>query len=483
MADYRIELQMAEPVFCGSRHAASNEMRTLEFIPGTSLRGALAAELAYSERAGDVPRWFGDGGPVWTPALPRVSEAFLWQLELDAAVTVPAPFSFLREKADRGADPGTFGGKTGVWNSLFGRPPQTAEEYRAAGCEGTCAQGRLQWLRPGAHWLVVAGGKPKADWSPGLAASMHLGLHYGRQANREQALFSRRAVAAGTEFVAWVRDAGGVLERFPNSATIGKRTSAGNGRAKLSWMPGGFPWQGEGGREEPEAFVQLITDAVIRGPGGNYRQGLDAAEWSALLGCEVTVLESATAARQIRGWSTAWGLPRESMTAVAAGSVYRLRRPEKAAWKAALDRLAEEGIGALRHEGFGWVAVNPPWLKERFYKPIPASARVKEERRKRDPGPRSWPGMEGAPRGRVMAAYDAATQLAGPDVKDHAGQLASYAARVQDPEQVKQYLSGLAGRTNPRNWKEFSGKIGEALGKFESIELVRFFLNAVETLS
>jgi CRISPR-associated protein Csx10 len=62
-------------------------------------------------------------------------------------------------------------------------------------------------------------------------------------------------------------------------------------------------------------------------------------------------------------WHGGWGLPRTSLVGVGAGSVLRSVAPAGVPAKA-LARLATDGIGERRAEGFGRVVVNPPVLAE-----------------------------------------------------------------------------------------------------------------------
>ena len=66
------------------------------------------------------------------------------------------------------------------------------------------------------------------------------------------------------------------------------------------------------------------------------------------------------------GWLTKLAMPRPSLIALAAGSVIRV--PYKiadttGAHVPALTKIATEGLGARRAEGFGWISVNPDWAK------------------------------------------------------------------------------------------------------------------------
>ncbi len=85
MADYRITVELQEPFTCGTRPVVSNEIATLDRIPGTNLRGALASALVRSGRGSELGAWFGDPGPRYTPAF--------------RADSIPIPLSFIHKKA------------------------------------------------------------------------------------------------------------------------------------------------------------------------------------------------------------------------------------------------------------------------------------------------------------------------------------------------------------------------------------------------
>lgn len=65
--------------------------------------------------------------------------------------------------------------------------------------------------------------------------------------------------------------------------------------------------------------------------------------------------------RRHEGWQTKWALPRPSLVALQAGSVYVFR--VASTWcQDSIEKLALRGIGERRAEGFGRVQFNPSWL-------------------------------------------------------------------------------------------------------------------------
>ena len=205
---WKLELKLTEPFTCADRPWVSNETGTLEYVPCTNLRGALASALARAGRGREIPEWFGGPVPRWSPA---------WPATQDESRIVPVPLCFLREKRDTG-----FGGRHGIWNTLEADVPTHDLTER------------LQWVRPGGRWLRVGkSGEPLGFEAVKTATDMHVSLHYERQSNRSGALFSRSTVAPGQDFVAYVRDEGTLPDNWPIELLLGKRKSAGNGATRL----------------------------------------------------------------------------------------------------------------------------------------------------------------------------------------------------------------------------------------------------------
>src|SRR5271157_4584886 len=163
MPDCLLTLTLAEPLTLGQRPVVSNEIQTLEYIPGTTLRGSLASTLALSGRGSELETWFGASGPWWTPAYPRASGGMQ---------VVPMPASLV---SDKGEAP--FEGRHRVFNTLFGDAPLDAGEYRLRTGE-EAEDHRFQWTGVRSKWLLIDGGVPIGVHRVALDATMHVGLHY-----------------------------------------------------------------------------------------------------------------------------------------------------------------------------------------------------------------------------------------------------------------------------------------------------------------
>lgn len=454
----------------------SNEIGTTQHIPATSLRGALAAALQRDGRTSDLPKWFGNVHPRWMPAWPVDGERVL----------APMPLAFVHEKGDEG-----FSGLYGVINRLyhFKDLPLSLKEYRKKFC-CTEPEGdhRFQWTSFHQPWLVPKVGLSllrAVDRQP--ASDMHVALNYARQSHRKSALYSRSTIAPKTSFVSWVLDPGNLCidaTHPPTEIFFGKRRSAGNGAATISWSDEAPPWAkpgGTGGGDNKEAVFQLMTDAIVAGPNGGYLRGLDEETLSALLGVSIKLEAAVSSWRDIFGWSGAWGLPREQAAGIAAGSAWRLRldNQDDAKFTKALERISKEGIGIRRNEGFGWVAVNPSWLLDSG---IMERSNTPEAQFKPKHGANWWPDLPLEHPSILRNLNQQAKNLVAALPRDTREQrletLAAYAGRANNKKDVRNFLKMMGNRVNARGWEKVMEAALGPLDDCANLDQVRFLLEA-----
>jgi len=326
---YRIEIKLDEPLTAGYGVAFSNEIRSLDHIPATMLRGALYEELVLAGRGDEAESWFGPRRR-WTSAWP--------------ANCIPMPLAFSQVKGD------AFGGDNGIWNDL-----SLSASHKPDG----------SWRQVKVRWLALDNGVPHSALKVDPGVDMHVGLRYDTQSVRGSALFSRQAIAAGTTFDAYVSE---VPELRTWTVSLGKRHSV-SGRATIRFTQNAGPF-GFHAREN-HAFLYLATPALLPGPHGCWLRGLDRATIKLLTGVHAEVI-GASAFEPVGGWNGRWGIPQEQAIAVRAGSCWRIEmKPENAArineW---LRKIGEAGLGIRCHEGFGVVCVNPRWLTETLEEPF-----------------------------------------------------------------------------------------------------------------
>ncbi len=332
---YRIEITLDEPLTAGYGIGFSNEIRSLDYIPATMLRGALYEELVLQGRENEAESWFGPGR-FWTSAWP--------------ANCLPMPLAFSQVKRDDG-----LGGVHGLRNELSfetdTNPPESGQPQ-------AWQRARSRWMQLDASLMPV-----KQTQKAARRIDMHAGLRYDTQSVRGAAFFSRQAIEQGTTFHAFVSE---IPEGPVEAAVLGKRRSV-SGRVTLAWEHNRsdlFDLKDSDSKDSKDTFLYLATDALVPGAQGGWLRGFERDSIKYLSGAEAEVW-AASSFTSVGGWCGPWKLPREQCIAISAGSCWRLRTTgseDSDRLRNWLDHIVQNGLGLRCHEGFGRVCVNPPWL-------------------------------------------------------------------------------------------------------------------------
>jgi len=465
---WRLEITLRDAACLTRTSEIGHQVSTEDVIPATALRGALYAlwrkRGAYTDA--QIEAWLGPH-TRWSPGWPAAG----------GAPCVPIPRSYLRAK-----NRGGFGTSEGV-RDLLGEPRGSRE-----------ASSKVKWAAFRGGWMHAEedgdGALEVADATPQREVRMHVARDYVRGGKRVGALYSREALTPdGATFVAWARlPAGSPLEGGgEHTIHLGKRRSA-SGRAKLVAREA---QPRAAGAARGDVFVQLLSPALVLDPeSGHPLRTLGPAAWARLTGVALDPAETRafSATRRIGGWVSSWGHPRARVVCVDAGSAWRLRCKRAAdapALRAVLAALADAGLGERRHEGFGWLAVDPPWLgrAERL-----AVAEGAAEEAPFEGGPRPWPGCESVDPATLRGFIDRINV-------DHArlpltlrGPLRALATQAReasgpaDVQAIQDFIKGRVEREEPGQWRPLKAR---ALRGFlddavkEGPEALRFVLAAL----
>ena len=185
--------------------------------------------------------------------------------------------------------------------------------------------------------------------------------------------------------------------------------------------------------------------------------------------------------RTISGWSGEWGLPREQATAIVAGSAFVLEAAATDDFWGGLEKLSKDGIGERRHEGFGWVAVDPGWLGTQEVEPD-----EEVETRHSLPGSVPWPDLPKGLRHKQKMILEKANALKG-QIKGGTAKkiqdLAHHAARSQSTADVISFVRGMGMRGNPRDWDVVLRIVEGPLGEMPEVAAARLFLTALAAMT
>jgi CRISPR-associated protein Csx10 len=368
----RVVARADEPLLISEKAEAGNQFQTVEYIPGSALRGALAGRVAARHDLDKVDSdayrafvrlFFRDGVqfPTLYPAH-RVSNAIY--------PAVLAPLDLLSCELY----PGFAATETAAAHSAAGFALRDDLHPACLRCNSDLKPlGGFLSLRSGPHRLEI-----------NRLSEMHVHIHPGTHRAASGDLFGYDVLAPGQYFVgeltcadaaAWenlcalagLPEEGGRL-----TLRLGKACRRGYGKITL-WIerqPDGaeHPWLQLPLAQrvtDPTAplVLTLLTDAIVPDPWGRFQTSLDADWLSQALGVKVRVKRAFCANRVVDSFNAQLGLPRWRDVALRAGSAVGLEITEAIDLPELLkhlEKVEREGLGLRRSEGFGRVAFNHP---------------------------------------------------------------------------------------------------------------------------
>jgi CRISPR-associated protein Csx10 len=368
-----ITLTLRQPAQIGDRSREDFVLSTLDYIPGTVVRGALAAA------------WLARNG-VSRPGTPQRAE-FLRLFE------GPVRFGALLRTGTEFPSLSLVGHKYPATDDCAVREYDLAliddAPIQCPDCDSPFEPGKK-----------LRGGRPDKK----RRTSVSIGD--GGVALSGQ-LFTRETLAAGQDFTGTIvapspSDLDALVALGPVRVG-GRRTT--HGLAAVTIRNTAQPPTAQL-RADGKLVIRLRSPGIFTNRQGRPIPEPDQAELRHVLGMEAKVERRWARWQQVGGWHVASGLPKPAELAVAAGSTY-LIWTERTVPQSTLEALGRRGLGLRRHEGFGDLAP-PPVLDDG------KAAREEKQRSQRQfsdsvaelrgfPAryPRLWPQVREALRGHV----------------------------------------------------------------------------------
>ena len=330
-----LTLTLAQPAQLGDRARKDFVLSTMEYVPGSVVRGAFAAA------------WLARHG-VTRPGTPERKQ-FLDLFE--GGVRFGALFR-----------PGTEFMSLAVVGHKYG-PTDACEivDYDRAMSDDDpppyCPQcnSPIELLRRGLH-----GERPAPDRRTSVAID-------SAGVARDGQLFTRELLQAGQRFAGTLtatEDQQAILRELGPLRIGGRRTT--HGLAEVAISDDGIPPTAES-RPDGKLVIRLRTPAVFVDDYGRPAREPSPSALHEALGIPARVVNRWTRWDQTGGWHAASGLPKPQELTVAAGSTYLIQiqlqdHPERSRGDTSLAKLGARGLGLRRHEGFGDLAL-PPILR------------------------------------------------------------------------------------------------------------------------
>lgn len=373
--DWQVTIEPLEPILLGRDRSGGNALRGLDFVPGTQLRGALAAQLLSARVATDSLDW------MFSPEGIHVSHAYPGSSD-----EIPLPLSVRRSKHRDQAR---------LLDTLL-RPlqPQEGRERHPV------TQEPLE--RVGPRFLSAGSGlTPPAEVKTAVRETVPgIEIDPARGRTRDNRFFTIDALspsrglrfsaslsappAAGRELLdaLGLESSGGTFE-----LSSGALRSTGFGRVRCAINRVDVDAEGEAesvrrrfralnestallalGLGRQAFTVTLVSDAIVLDEWLRFRGGLHTEDlWPdparrALV--DPFPLRAVTATGIARSWHGRSGLPRPDDATITAGAVFLFQLVEQASedqMVEALHALETGGVGCRRHEGFGRLITCLTW--------------------------------------------------------------------------------------------------------------------------
>lgn len=337
-------LRLLEPVLISQiAGGEENSAIGLYFVPGSAVRGVLADRYLQRHPTADpgsdptFRQLFLDGSVCFLNAYP-------WREETR---TLPTPLSWMAEKEWAERDAAT------VYD--WARYPDQRLEHPKAPAGTFCSVTENE----------------AALCSPTRHINVHITLNNVNERTDANQVYRYEALAADEVLGgAIIVDDPALARLLAELLTVGDLSLggahlAGYGRAQVLDSAEDAHWKEYAAEETPsdqELVVTLLSDAVVRGPSGQYDGDVNAALAALLGNTSLRPLRVFERIHQVGGYNRKWSLPLPQAWAAQMGSVYVY--PAGTFDPAQSATVVSNGIGERRAEGFGRVAINWQARKE-----------------------------------------------------------------------------------------------------------------------
>jgi CRISPR-associated protein Csx10 len=320
-------LTLRQPAQIGDRSREDFVLATMEYLPGSVVRGAFAA--AWLARYG-VPA----KGTAQRAEFIRLFEGGVRYGSLLPDGTQPPSLSVVSHKYEPLEDCGEVEFDRAVTDDVPPRCPNPD-------CESPLEQRR-----------DLRGQRPR------LRRRGSVSIHESGVARRG-VLFTRETLPGDLAFAGTVAAGDpallGTLAALGEVRVGGRRTT--HGLATVSIRAGAAPPTAER-RADGMLILRLSSPGIFVDPQGRPSREPTPDELERLLGVPARVKRRWTRWQQAGGWHIASGLPKPTELAVAPGSTFLIDAEQPVADQA-LAELGRHGVGLRRHEGFGDLAPPP----------------------------------------------------------------------------------------------------------------------------
>lgn len=352
---YRITL--LEPTLVTALEGDPNEAVAFDYLPGSVLRGAVIRKYLRSSNRIELDASNADERRLFFNGVTRYLNAY--PTDRLGMRTLPTPQSWQHKKGE----------ETDIFDFAVTMPDEDDEQWQGVR-EPFCSLGEqedegepeVRLVQPNRQ-IAVHTARTRRFGRP----MPHTVLNRIASDEVRGAVYRYDALAAGQTFEAVIlcdndADASELLSLLPGEAILGGSRSSGYGRVSLHDAKEVDNWRETGHDLVPDMdgrlIVTFLSDALLRDDHGQFvvDPSVVTEKLSQRLGAPLRLRHAFLGGEVIGGFNRKWGLPLPQTLAIRRGSVFVFDKPD--CGESRLHILEAHGIGELRTEGFGRVAVN-----------------------------------------------------------------------------------------------------------------------------
>jgi CRISPR-associated protein Csx10 len=371
MVRIRLDIETKQPVVLARSHFSGNIVYTLDYIPGSALRGAMASR--FIERHGKPDDNWKKFKKYFCSDMVRFENMYMVK---GSSYVIPIPLSSKTCKAYNGF----------LWDDKQTGPHHGVSDYLTKDISDYCPKCKHETPLENITGFYSV---PYRDGYTQIESvdikkrfSTHNEIEDETQRTKEGILYTLEQIGEEQEFKGSIICADkGIRDEFTNDLIgeegefylyVGQARSRGMGQIGIKWAfddfsfdQGFFPPLEErfNGFDENRFSITLYSDVILVDDYLRCLTSLSSTYLSKILDIELIPVKTFSSYHMVSGWHSGARLPKEDDIAITKGSTflfqYNVNDREKLV--KCLNTLEEEGLGLRRNEGFGRIVICDPY--------------------------------------------------------------------------------------------------------------------------
>lgn len=369
-----LDVETKQPVVLARSHFSSNIVFTVDYIPGSALRGAMASR--FIEKIGNPEDNWEKFKTYFCSDMVRFENIYIADIADGPKYVFPIPLSSKTCKAYSGF----------LWDDEKTGPHHGVSDYLTKNIPDYCPKRKHETPLENITGFYSVPDRDNYSYTKRVDVkkrfSMHNEIEDKTQRTKEGILYTLEQIEEEQNFKGSIIFAdNGIGESFKNDVIgkedefylyVGQARSRGMGQIGIKWAfddssfdRGFFPTLEKrfSNFDENCFSVTLYSDAILVDEYLRCLTSLTSTYLSNILEVELDSLKTFSTYHIVSGWHSGAHLPKEDDIAITKGSsfIFQYNGDEHEKLVKGLSTLEKEGIGLRRNEGFGRLVICDPY--------------------------------------------------------------------------------------------------------------------------